>query len=105
MSDQTSQLQSRQEFESQLVIKAWQDEAFKQELISNPKAVYEREFGKKAPEGFEITIVEEEPNHIYMVLPVKPSLESSEELSEEALEAVAGGSGHVVGGGWIVYWD
>ena len=47
MSEQTSQPKTRQEFESQLIIKAWQDEAFKQELISNPKAVY----GGKAGEA------------------------------------------------------
>ncbi len=91
MSDQISQPKTRQEFESELVIKAWQDEDFKQELINNPKIVYERELGKQAPEGFQITIVQEQPNHIYLVLPVKPDLESSQELSEEALEAVAGG--------------
>lgn len=91
MSDQTSQPQNRRELESQLVIKAWQNEAFKQELINNPTAVYERELGQKAPEGFEITIVEEKPNHIYLVLPVKPVIEDSEELSEEALESIAGG--------------
>lgn len=90
MSGKTSQPQSRQDFEAKLVIKSWQDEAFKQELINNPKTVYERELGKNAPGDLEVTIVEEKPNHIYLVLPVKPALESSQELSEEALESVAG---------------
>ncbi len=32
---ETNQPQTRQEFESTLIAKAWQDENFKQELVSN----------------------------------------------------------------------
>lgn len=96
-STQPSQGMTRADFEAQLVARAWQDENFKQELLSNPKAVFERQLGQTAPAGVEITVVEETPNHIYMVLPAKPSaIEGSEELSDEALEAVAGGVGVVL---------
>jgi len=100
---QPSEGMTRADFEAQLVAKAWQDENFKRELISNPKAVFERELGQKAPEGIEVTVVEETPTHMYMVLPVKPSaVEDSEELSEEALEAVAGGRlVNLVKNGWV----
>jgi hypothetical protein len=92
MSDQTSQPKTRQEFESQLAIKSWQDEAFKQELISNPKAVYARELGREIPENVNIQVLEENANTLYVVIPRSPAnAPVSGELSEEALEAVAGG--------------
>ncbi len=92
MSNQTSQPQTRHEFETQLIIKAWKDESFKQELISNPKAVYARELGQTIPEMPEITVLEESSNALYLVIPKKPvNVVASEELTDEALEAVAGG--------------
>jgi hypothetical protein len=96
MSEQTSQPQSRHEFESELIAKAWKDEAFKQELISNPKAVFVRELGQEIPENIDIRVMEETPNALYLVLPMSPQV--TEELSEEALEAVAGGGSWVWGG-------
>ncbi|MBW4510397.1 MAG: NHLP leader peptide family RiPP precursor [Scytonematopsis contorta HA4267-MV1] len=90
-SNQPSNEGTREDFQTKIIIKAWQDENFKQELLSNPKAVFERESGIKAPDGMQVTILEESPLHYYMVLPVKPSCDESEELSEEALEAIAGG--------------
>ncbi|MEH2172738.1 NHLP leader peptide family RiPP precursor [Nostoc sp.] len=92
MSEQRSQPKTRQEFESQLIIKAWKDEAFKLELISNPNAVYARELGQIIPESVNIQVLEENSNTLYLVIPRSPAdAEVSEELSDEALEAVAGG--------------
>ena len=88
-----NQGQSRAEFTASLVSKAWQDENFKNELMSNPKAVIQRETGKEVPANIQVTILEETPNQIYFVIPNKPDVNSSEELSDEALEAVAGGGG------------
>ncbi|MBD2530121.1 NHLP leader peptide family natural product precursor [Nostoc flagelliforme FACHB-838] len=84
------QKMTRNELEAKLVAHAWQDEAFKQELISNPRAAVEREIGQKVPESTDIRVLEETGNTIYFVLPKKPSID---ELSEEQLEAVAGGDG------------
>ncbi|NMG05529.1 NHLP leader peptide family RiPP precursor [Brasilonema sp. UFV-L1] len=90
---------TRQEFEADLVAKAWKDDAFKQELLSNPKAIIAKESGVQVPDNIEVRVLEENPNILYLVLPVKPAdLEGEGELSEEALEAVAGGSG-----GFLVY--
>ena len=83
---------TRQEFEAELVAKTWKDKAFKQELLSNPKATLTKEFGTPIPDNIEVRVLEENANTLYIVLPVEPGdLESEGELSEEALEAVAGG--------------
>ncbi|WDD36983.1 NHLP leader peptide family RiPP precursor (plasmid) [Nostoc sp. UHCC 0926] len=88
------QNKTRQEFEADIVAKTWKDEGFKQELLSNPKSTITKEFGTLIPDNIQVRVVEENPNTLYIVLPVKPAdLESEEgELSENALEAVAGGA-------------
>ena len=96
----TQQKKGRRELESELIAKAWKDEAFKQELINNPKAVYTRELGQQLPENLIIRVVEETADTIYLALPRSPQV--SEELSDEALEAVAGGNWHFVTSGVIV---
>lgn len=88
----TSQaMNTRFEFEQKLVQRAWEDETFKQELLSNPKAVYTRESGEELPKDLEIEIIQESANKVYLVLPNNPAPATEGELSEEALEAVAGG--------------
>jgi hypothetical protein len=88
----TTQFNSRHDFESHLVVKAWKDESFKRELINNPKAVVARESGKDHPADIEIRVLEETPNTRYIVIPNAPSSMQIQELSEEALDAVAGGA-------------
>lgn len=63
---------TRQEFEADLVAKAWKDKAFKQELLSNPKATLTKEFGTPIPNNIEVRVLEENPNTLYIVLPVEP---------------------------------
>ena len=61
----------QKDFQSHLIAKAWKDESFREELLSDPKAVIEREFGTKTPENTEIRVLEETPDTIYLVLPWK----------------------------------
>ena len=82
------QAMTRQEIEAKLIAQAWQDDSFKQELITNPKSVFEKE-GIPLPESIEIRVVEESSDCLYLVLPMKPS--EIEELSEAELESIAGG--------------
>ena len=103
MSEQTPQATTRQEFEAKLIAKTWQDEAFKQQLINNPKAVYAQELGQEIPESLKIEVLEESANTVYLVLPRKPEVASVEaELSEEALEAIAGGDWGIVSKSWFI---
>jgi hypothetical protein len=87
---QQEQAQTRQDIEARIIAKAWKDEAYKQELLINPKVVIEREFGVKFPAGVNVQILSENPTSLYFVLPISPV--ATEELSEEQLEAIAGGS-------------
>ena len=92
MTEQQPEHQSRHEFESELIARAWKDEAFKQELISNPKAIYARELQQELPKGLEIRVLEEMPSTLYLVIPRNPTnTQVNEELSDAALESVAGG--------------
>lgn len=79
---------TRQEIEEKIIARAWQDESFKQELLSNAKSAFEKE-GIPLPENIEVRIVEESSNTIYFVLPAQPS--EIGELSDAELESVAGG--------------
>ncbi len=84
-------MNTRFEFEQKLIQQAWENEAFKQELLSNPKAVFARESGQELPTNLEVEVIEETANKVYLVLPTNPAPDITKELSEEALEAVAGG--------------
>ncbi|WP_414543909.1 NHLP leader peptide family RiPP precursor [Nostoc sp. CCY0012] len=86
-------INTRFEVEQKLIQQAWEDDKFKQELLSNPKAVFARELGEELPNNLEIEVAQETENKVYLVIPNNPesAVIAEGELSEEALEAVAGG--------------
>ena len=55
-----------------LIERAWEDEAFKQELLSDPRAAIESALGVALPEGIEIQVHEQTPTTIHLVLPMPP---------------------------------
>ncbi|GLX66265.1 NHLP leader peptide family RiPP precursor [Paenibacillus glycanilyticus] len=57
----------------QIIQKAWEDDAFKQQLLQDPKAAIKDAFGVEIPDNIEVTAVEETPDHAYLVIPPKPS--------------------------------
>jgi hypothetical protein len=82
----------RAEVERTLVQRSLEDEDFRQRLLADPKAAVEQEFGSRLPEGVEVRAVEESADTIYLVLPSASPLGQGEEISDQELEAVAGGS-------------
>lgn len=87
---------TRKDLEAHLIARAWKDEAFKAELMRDPRAVLEREAsrlrpGTRLPDNLEIRVVEETPTTFVLVLPPKP-LGVHDELTERDLERVAGGA-------------
>lgn len=97
---QQANSKTRNEVEAHIIAQAWKDDAYKQELLNNTKAVFEKEFGFQLPDGINVQVMQETPTNLYMVIPQLPGQVAEAELSEDELEAVAGGGliGAAVGG-------
>lgn len=65
------------------------NEAFRQELLGNPKAVFEREFNIALPANVTIRVYEDTPTDIHLVLP--PRILPVEELMDDELAVATGG--------------
>jgi hypothetical protein len=85
-------LKARDDFESKLIMKAWENEEFRKEFLANPRKVLAKEFGHEVPASINVEVVEETGNKICFVLPRKPTTITADGvLSDEALEDVAAG--------------
>lgn len=81
-----------QKLYAEVVRKAWDDAEFKKELIANPLQAIENFTGKKIqlPEGKTLVVRDQmDDSTVYINIPAAPEVDA--ELSEEQLEAVAGG--------------
>ena len=81
----------RPEIERRLIERSLQDNAFRQRLLEDPKAAVEQELGTRLPEGVEVRALEETTDTVYLVLPDKSAVGQGGELSDQELEALAGG--------------
>ena len=72
---------------AKIIVREWRDPAFKAELIANPAAALKAE-GINVPAGMTVTVLENTDKQFHLVLPPVPT----DELSDEALDAVAGGN-------------
>lgn len=79
-----------------LVEKAWEDAAFKEALLSDPRKVF-AENGIVVPDGMNVRMVENTEDTIYFVLPP----ERGDELSDEEMSSAAGGNGCPWYGCWF----
>ena len=87
-----SEASGREQMERRLVQRSLEDDAFRRRLLEDPKGVVEEELGTRLSEGVQVQAVEETADTIYLVLPPRAETEhSSAEISDEELEAVAGG--------------
>lgn len=81
---------SRQSIEQEIRVKSLKDPEFRQQLLENPKDAIKAAMGVNIPENLEIKVMEESANHLILTVP--PELpESANNVSDEQLEAVAGG--------------
>src|SRR6266496_6478225 len=91
---------TRKDLEAKIVALAWKDDDFRKKFLADPKAQFEEKLGTKLPASLRITAHEENENSLHFVIPTKPK--ALEELSDEDLEKIAGGTVPVVVGSAIL---
>ncbi len=79
------------EAQRRLIRRSLEDESFREELLRDPKAALAGEIGTSLPEEVEVRVVEDTHDTVHLVLPPR-SVGQSGELSEEDLDAIAGGT-------------
>ncbi len=81
--------QMRKQKEQQILEHALSDGDFRSALIANPRTTIETELSINIPADADVRVIEEPANSFYVVLPT--NVAEGDELSDELLEAVAGG--------------
>lgn len=86
------------DYELDIIVKAWRDEKFRQNLLKDPKKAIEQEFHIEVPKEVRIFVHEEDDLSLHLIVPSVPSNFTAEELSDDELKEVIGGvmaTGHL----------
>jgi hypothetical protein len=80
-----------------VIERAQRDEAFRQQLLDDPRGAISADLGVDVPDGIEIRVIEEDPEEAVIVLPAptQPAQVTDAQLSE-----VVGGAGSIGLGSW-----
>lgn len=74
--------------EKELIEKALKDANFHKALVTNPKSTIEKQFGVMLPDALQISVHQEEPNHLHVVLPTGGT--GTDELTMKDVTATSG---------------
>lgn len=66
-------MSTNESVKAKIIQKAWEDKAFKQELLSNPKAALKKAFNITIPEDIKVRAVEETSTDFVLVIPTNPA--------------------------------
>lgn len=66
-------MSSNETLKAQIIQKAWEDEAFKNQLIANPKAALKQAFNITLPDDISVKAVEETSTEFVLVIPTNPA--------------------------------
>jgi hypothetical protein len=75
---------------AKLIAKAWSDEAFKERLLTDSRAVLEAE-GISVPPGVDVKVMEQTETQLFVVIPPKPPIEQYAVMTER-ISAIAAAS-------------
>ncbi len=81
----------RHEVEDRLTFRAVNDPEFRRQLVDDPHTAVREELGVSLPSEITITVLEETPDHLYLVIP-QDHVRATGELSDRDLDSVAGGA-------------
>jgi hypothetical protein len=93
MTEQSPAL-ARHDLEAKIVKRCWEEDKFRKEFIADPKGVFVKYLQVPASSLPQIVVHQEAPGSWHIVLPPQPA--DVNELSEEDLEKVAGGTTPIV---------
>ena len=85
---------TRHDLEAKIVKRCWQDDEFHKEFVADPRGVFVRYLQVPASNLPQIVVHQEAPGSWHIVLPPQPA--DANELSEEDLEKMAGGTTPIV---------
>ena len=66
-------MSTNETLKAQIIQKAWEDEAFKNQLIANPKAALKQAFNITLPDDISVKAVEETSTEFVLVIPTNPA--------------------------------